>query len=51
MTQVNPEYKERLFAFIFGREENKAQTLILYNAVNETAQRSSTQPGAKARIV
>lgn len=22
MTQVNPEYKDRLFAFIFGREEN-----------------------------
>ena len=34
MTQVNREYKGRLFAFIFGREENKAWTLSLYNAVN-----------------
>ena len=34
MTLVNREYKDRLFAFIFGREENKAWTLSLYNAVN-----------------
>lgn len=31
---VNKEYKDRLFNFIFGREENKAWTLSLYNAVN-----------------
>lgn len=51
MTQVNPEYKDRLFAFIFGREENKAWTLSLYNAVNETALRSSTWLVVKASIV
>ena len=31
---VNKEYKDRLFNFIFGSEENKAWTLSLYNAVN-----------------
>lgn len=31
---INREYKDRLFNFIFGREENKAWTLSLYNAVN-----------------
>ncbi len=30
-------YKDRLFQFIFGSEENKAWTLSLYNAVNGTA--------------
>ena len=34
MASVNREYKDRLFVFIFGREENKAWTLSLYNAVN-----------------
>ncbi len=34
MAQVNREYKDRLFVFIFGREENKQWTLSLYNAVN-----------------
>lgn len=34
MPQITREYKDRLFAFIFGREENKAWTLSLYNAVN-----------------
>ena len=34
MAQVEKEYKDRLFSFIFGREENKAWTLELYNAVN-----------------
>ncbi len=29
-------YKSRLFSFIFGREENKAWTLALYNAVRGT---------------
>ena len=34
---VSREYKDRLFNFIFGREENKAWTLNLYNAVNGTS--------------
>lgn len=34
MAQVNQEYKDRLFTFIFGREENREWTLSLYNAVN-----------------
>ncbi len=34
MTIVIREYKDRLFTFIFGREENRAWTLSLYNAVN-----------------
>lgn len=28
------EYKDRLFSFIFGREENKNWTLSMYNVVN-----------------
>ena len=34
MTVTNRKYKDRLFSFIFGNEENKAWTLSLYNAVN-----------------
>ncbi len=34
--QVNREHKDRLFCFIFGRMENRAWTLSLYNAVNGT---------------
>ena len=34
MTEVNREYKDRVFKFIFGNPENKAWTLSLYNAVN-----------------
>ena len=34
--KVNTKYKDRLFAFIFGREENKGWTLSLYNAMNGT---------------
>ena len=34
MAIVNREYKDRLFNFVFGSEENKAWTLDLYNAVN-----------------
>ena len=30
----NIQYKDRLFSFLFGSEENKAWTLSLYNAVN-----------------
>lgn len=33
-TSVNDKYKDRLFVFIFGREENKEWTLSLFNAVN-----------------
>ncbi len=36
-TKVNREYKDRLFTFIFGREENREWTLSLYNAVNGSA--------------
>ena len=32
----NREYRDRLFNFIFGAEENKAWTLSLYNAVNDS---------------
>ena len=35
--KINENYKDRLFSFIFGREENKAWTLSLYNAMNGTA--------------
>ena len=34
MSSINREYKDRLFNFTFGREENKEWTLSLYNAVN-----------------
>ncbi len=34
MSQVQREYRDRLFKFIFGREDNKQWTLSLYNAVN-----------------
>lgn len=33
----NPEYKSRLFSFIFGRAENKEWTLSLYNAIRGTS--------------
>lgn len=33
---VNPRYKDRLFRSIFGREENRAFLLSLYNALNHT---------------
>ena len=36
MSEVNREYKDRLFKFIFGNPEHKQWTLSLYNAVNET---------------
>ena len=35
-SQINNEHKDRLFAFIFGNEKNRAWTLNLYNAVNGT---------------
>ncbi len=34
--KTNGKEKDRLFCFIFGREENKRWTLSLYNAVNGT---------------
>lgn len=33
---INKKYKDRLFCFVFGREENKKWTLDLYNAINNT---------------
>ena len=33
---ANDQYKDRLFNFIFGREENREWTLSLYNAVNRS---------------
>ena len=33
---INEQHKDRLFRLIFGREENRAWTLNLYNAVNGT---------------
>lgn len=33
-TFTNRQHKDRLFTFLFGREENKEWTLSLYNAVN-----------------
>ncbi len=33
---INKEYKDRLFNFIFGRDENREWTLSLYNAVNKS---------------
>ena len=33
-TKTNRKHKDRLFNFIFGREENREWTLSLYNAVN-----------------
>lgn len=34
MAADHSQYKDRLFNFLFGSEENKAWTLSLYNAVN-----------------
>ena len=36
MATINREYKDRLFSFLFGSEENKQWTLSLYNAVNKS---------------
>ena len=43
MTYDNIQYKDRLFNFIFGSEENKVWTLSLYNAINGS---SYTDPAA-----
>lgn len=34
MAEARTQYKDRLFTFIFGTEENRAWTLSLYNAIN-----------------
>ena len=34
--KINDKYKDRLFRFIFGHEENKNYALDLYNAINNT---------------
>ena len=33
-TSINREHKDRLFTILFGRSENKAWALDLYNAMN-----------------
>lgn len=42
-TELNEKHKDRLFSFIFGREENKAWTLSLFNAVNGSDYDDPTQ--------
>ena len=36
MAAGNNQYKDRLFTFLFGSEENRAWTLSLYNAINNS---------------
>ena len=36
MCKINRKNKDRLFCFIYGREENKAWTLELFNAINNS---------------
>ena len=36
MSEISGQSKDRLFRYIFGRPENRAWTLSLYNAVNGT---------------
>ena len=36
MAADNNQYKDRLFIFLFGSEENRAWTLSLYNAINNS---------------
>ena len=37
MTRINDKHKDRLFCYIFGREENKKWTLDLFNAMNDSS--------------
>ena len=37
MTTINTQFKDRLFTFLFGVEENRPWILSLYNAINESA--------------
>lgn len=43
MNKVNREYKDRLFNFLFGSEENREWTLSLYNAVNHSNYTDASQ--------
>ena len=43
MPSANIEYKDRLFSFLFGNEENREWTLSLYNAVNESNYTDASQ--------
>ena len=36
MSTINTKHKDRLFCYIFGREENKKWTLDLFNAMNDS---------------
>ena len=38
--KIHREYKDRLFTFLFGQNENRSWTLSLYNAVNNTDYRN-----------
>lgn len=40
---VNDKYKDRLFNFIFGSEENREWTLSLYNAINGSSYTDSSE--------
>ena len=40
LKEVNREYKDRVFKFIFGNPVNKEWTLSLYNAVNGSSHRN-----------
>ena len=43
MADVNREYRDRLFKFIFGNPANKDWTLSLYNAMNGSAYTDASQ--------
>ena len=43
MPSANIEYKDSLFSFLFGNEENREWTLSLYNAVNESNYTDASQ--------
>ena len=43
MSIANREYRDRLFNFLFGAEENKEWTLSLYNAVNRSDYKDASQ--------
>ena len=39
---INQKHKDRLFNYIFGREENREWTLQLYNAINGSDYKDSS---------
>ena len=43
MANVSFQYKDCVFRFLFGHPENKAWTLSLYNAVNDSAYENSEE--------